>query len=124
MNVSGGNETTATILAHAMILEGLRNVTAGANPMKLKNGIQSATDDIVKHLKDNAVQIGDSKEKIAQVATISAQSEEVGNIIAEMMEEVGPDGVIKDCGKWAFGGSMIVRDGILHAAWTGDDGVY
>lgn len=93
-DVAGDGTTTATILAHAMILEGLRNVTAGANPMKLKNGIQHATDDIVKHLQDNAVQIGDSKEKIAQVATISAQSEEVGDIIAEMMEEVGPDGVI------------------------------
>ncbi|MBA4336628.1 chaperonin GroEL [bacterium] len=93
-DVAGDGTTTATILAHAMIQEGLRNVTAGANPMKLKDGIHKATDLIVKHLQKIAIQIGDSKEKIAQVATISAQNEEVGNIIADMMDEVGPDGVI------------------------------
>lgn len=93
-DVAGDGTTTATILAHAMIQEGLRNVTAGANPMKLKDGIHKATDAIVKYLKESAVQIGNSKEMIAQVATVSAQNEEVGNIIAEMMEEVGPDGVI------------------------------
>ena len=93
-DIAGDGTTTATILAHAMIQEGLRNVTAGANPMKLRDGIHKATDAIVKHLKETAIQIGDSKEKIAQVATVSAQNEEVGNIIADMMEEVGPDGVI------------------------------
>ena len=93
-DVAGDGTTTATILAHAMIQEGLRNVTAGANPMKLKNGIMKATEKVAKHLADAAVQIGDSKEKIAQVATISAQSEEVGEIIADMMDEVGSDGVI------------------------------
>jgi len=93
-DIAGDGTTTATILAHAMIAEGLRNVTAGANPMKLKNGLHKATDAVVKKLQDSAEQIGDSKEKIAQVATISAQSPEVGEIIAEMMDEVGPDGVI------------------------------
>jgi chaperonin GroEL len=93
-DVAGDGTTTATILAHAMIAEGLRNVTAGANPMKLKNGLHKATDAVVKKLLETAEQIGDSKEKIAQVATISAQSSEVGEIIAEMMEEVGSDGVI------------------------------
>ena len=93
-DIAGDGTTTATILAHAMIAEGLRNVTAGANPMKLKNGLHKATEAVVKKLQESAEQIGDSKEKIAQVATISAQSPEVGEIIAEMMEEVGPDGVI------------------------------
>ncbi len=93
-DIAGDGTTTATILAHSMIAEGLRNVTAGANPMKLKNGLRKATDAVVKKLQDSAEQIGDSKEKIAQVATISAQSSEVGEIIAEMMEEVGSDGVI------------------------------
>jgi len=93
-DIAGDGTTTATILAHAMIAEGLRNVTAGANPMKLKNGLHKATDEVVKKLKDSAEQIGDSKEKIAQVATISAQSPEVGEMIAEMMDEVGADGVI------------------------------
>lgn len=93
-DVAGDGTTTATILAHAMIQEGLRNVTAGANPMKLKIGIDKAVKKVVDYLSEKAVQIGDTKEKIAQVATISAQSEEVGNIIAEMMDEVGSDGVI------------------------------
>lgn len=93
-DVAGDGTTTATILAHAMIQEGLRNVTAGANPMKLKEGMLKAVDKVVAALAESATQIGDSKEKIAQVATISAQSEEVGEIIAEMMDEVGPDGVI------------------------------
>jgi chaperonin GroEL len=93
-DIAGDGTTTATILAHSMISEGLRNVTAGANPMKLKNGLHKATEAVVKKLQDSAEQIGDSKEKIAQVATISAQSSEVGEIIAEMMDEVGPDGVI------------------------------
>lgn len=93
-DIAGDGTTTATILAHAMIAEGLRNVTAGANPMKLKNGLHKATDAVVKKLLEGAIQIGDSKEMIAQVATISAQSPEVGEMIAEMMEEVGSDGVI------------------------------
>ncbi|MFC1599974.1 chaperonin GroEL [Patescibacteria group bacterium] len=93
-DIAGDGTTTATILAHAMIAEGLRNVTAGANPMKLKNGLHKATDAVVKKLLEGAEQIGNSKEKIAQVATISAQSPEVGEMIAEMMDEVGADGVI------------------------------
>ncbi|MBN1494513.1 chaperonin GroEL [Candidatus Peregrinibacteria bacterium] len=93
-DVAGDGTTTATILAHAMIQEGLRNLTAGANPMRLKLGIEKAVKKIVEHLKETAIQIGDSKEMIEQVATISAQNSEVGKIIAEMMEEVGSEGVI------------------------------
>lgn len=93
-DIAGDGTTTATILAHAMIQEGLRNVTAGANPMKLKSGMMKAVEKVVEELAKNAVQIGDSKEKIAQVATVSAQNEEVGEMIAEMMDEIGADGVI------------------------------
>jgi len=93
-DIAGDGTTTATILAHAMIQEGLRNVTAGANPMKLKTGMMTAVKKVVAELAKNAVQVGDSKEKIAQVATVSAQNEEVGEMIAEMMAEIGADGVI------------------------------
>ncbi len=94
-DVAGDGTTTATLLAEAIIKEGLRNLTAGANPMKLKTGIIKAVKKVEKALSDMAIQIGDSKEKIAQVATISAQDEEVGNLIADIMEMVGKDGVIQ-----------------------------
>jgi chaperonin GroEL len=93
-DIAGDGTTTATILAHAMIQEGLRNVTAGANPMKLKSGMMKAVEKVVEELAKNAVQVGGSKEKIAQVATVSAQNEEIGEMIAEMMEGIGADGVI------------------------------
>ncbi|MFA7685437.1 MAG: chaperonin GroEL [Candidatus Gracilibacteria bacterium] len=94
-DVAGDGTTTATLLAEAMIREGIRNLTAGANPMKLKVGIEKAVKAVEKALEEMALQIGDSKEKIAQVATISAQDENVGKLIAEIMEMVGNDGVIQ-----------------------------
>lgn len=94
-DVAGDGTTTATLLAEAIVREGLRNLTAGANPMSLKNGIEKAVKAIEKALSEMAIQIGDSKEKIAQVATISAQNPEVGKLIAEIMEMVGNDGVIQ-----------------------------
>lgn len=94
-DVAGDGTTTATLLAEAIVKEGLRNLTAGANPMQLKKGIEKAVAKIDEVLSDMAIQVGDSKEKIAQVATISAQNEEVGNLIAEIMEMVGNDGVIQ-----------------------------
>lgn len=94
-DVAGDGTTTATLLAEAIIKEGLRNLTAGANPMHLKGGIEKAVKKIVQVLSDMAIQIGDSKKKIAQVATISAQNQEVGELIAEIMEMVGSDGVIQ-----------------------------
>lgn len=94
-DVAGDGTTTATILAEAIIKEGLRNLTAGANPMQLKGGIEKAVKKIKEVLAKMAVQIGDSKEKIAQVAAISAQNQEVGDLIAEIMEMVGQDGVIQ-----------------------------
>ncbi|MDD3862129.1 MAG: chaperonin GroEL [Candidatus Gracilibacteria bacterium] len=94
-DVAGDGTTTATLLAEAMIREGIRNLTAGANPMKLKGGIEKAVKAVEKALEEMAIQIGDSKEKVAQVATISAQDEMVGKLIAEIMEMVGNDGVIQ-----------------------------
>lgn len=93
-DVAGDGTTTATVLAHAMIHEGLRNVTAGANPMELRIGIERGVEKVVKALEEMAVQIGTSKEKIAQVATIAAQDAEIGNLIADVMEMVSKDGVI------------------------------
>ena len=93
-DVAGDGTTTATLLAEAIIKEGLRNLTAGANPMQLKSGIEKAIKKVKEVLTDMAIQIGDSKEKVAQVAAISAQNEEVGDLIAEVMEMVGPDWVI------------------------------
>lgn len=93
-DVAGDGTTTATILAHAMIYEGNRNVTAGANPMQLKRGMDKAVKKIVEELDKIKVEVGNSKEMITQVATISAQDEEVGKLIADVIEMVGNDGVI------------------------------
>lgn len=90
---AGDGTTTATVLAHALISEGLRNVTAGANPMELKRGMDEALQLVIDELNKNTKEIN-TKEEIAQVATISAQNPEVGNLIAEIMEMVGKDGVI------------------------------
>jgi chaperonin GroEL len=93
-DVAGDGTTTATVLAHAMVREGLRNVAAGANPLTLKRGIDKATQFIVDRIQEHARQIDDSK-SIAQVATISAGNDaEVGQMIAEAMEKVGKEGVI------------------------------
>ncbi len=94
-DVAGDGTTTATLLAEAIIKEGLRNLTAGANPMRLKSGIEKAVKKVDEALTKMAIKVGDSKEKIAQVATISAQDENVGKLIAEIMEMVGSDGVIQ-----------------------------
>jgi chaperonin GroEL len=92
-DVAGDGTTTATVLAAAIIKEGLRNVTAGANPMRLKAGIEYAVEKIVEHLASQARPV-DSRDKIAQVATISAQSPEVGELLADVMDTVGKDGVV------------------------------
>lgn len=92
-DVAGDGTTTATLLAQAMIREGFKNVTAGANPMALKNGISGAVDVAVADLKGSAKAVND-KESIAQVASISAGDDEIGKLIAEAMDRVGKDGVI------------------------------
>ncbi|MCS1352114.1 chaperonin GroEL [Mechercharimyces sp. CAU 1602] len=92
-DVAGDGTTTATVLAQAMILEGLKNVAAGANPMIVRKGIEKAVIAAVEEIKNISVPI-EGKESIAQVASISANDEEVGQLIAEAMEKVGNDGVI------------------------------
>ncbi|WP_342753186.1 chaperonin GroEL [Shouchella clausii] len=92
-DIAGDGTTTATVLAQAMIREGLKNVTSGANPMGIRKGIEKATAAAVKELKAISKPI-EGKESIAQVASISAADEEVGSLIAEAMERVGNDGVI------------------------------
>jgi len=91
---AGDGTTTATILAYSIFKEGLRNITAGANPIEVKRGMDKASNAIIDELKKIAKEVKDKKE-IAQVATISANSDEtIGNLIAEAMEKVGKDGVI------------------------------
>ncbi|MEV5818176.1 chaperonin GroEL [Micromonospora harpali] len=92
-DVAGDGTTTATVLAQAMVREGLRNVTAGANPSGLKRGIDAAATKVSEALLDRAVEVA-GKESIAHVATISAQDSTIGDLIAEAMERVGRDGVI------------------------------
>jgi len=91
---AGDGTTTATVLAHSIFKEGLRNITAGANPIEVKRGMDKASTAIIDELKKIAKEVKEKKE-IAQVATISANSDEtIGNLIAEAMEKVGKDGVI------------------------------
>lgn len=92
-DVAGDGTTTACIFAQAIINEGLKNVAAGANPMGLKKGIELAVDAAIEGIKKNAKEV-DSKEDIAQVASVSANDPEIGSLIAEAMDRVGNDGVI------------------------------
>ena len=92
-DVAGDGTTTATVLAQAMIQEGMRNVAAGANPMILKKGIEMAVGALVEEVKKRAIKVS-GKSDIAQVASVSAADEEIGGLIAEAMEKVGKDGVI------------------------------
>lgn len=94
-DVAGDGTTTAMVLAEAIIKEGLRNLTAGANPVYMRKGIEKAVKRINKVLEEMAEQIGDNKEKIAQVATISAKDKAIGDLIADIMDEVGIDGVVQ-----------------------------
>ncbi len=92
-DIAGDGTTTSTVLAHAIVSEGLKALAAGYNPMLLKKGIELATDEIVKSLKKMATKI-DTREEIASVATNSAADAEIGNLIADVMDKVGKDGVI------------------------------
>ena len=92
-DIAGDGTTTATVLAQAIIREGLRNVTAGSNPLLIKHGIDKAVEITVKEMESFKKDV-DTKEKIAQVASISANDPEIGEFIAEAMEKVGKDGVI------------------------------
>ena len=93
-DIAGDGTTTATVLAQALVREGLRNVAAGANPMGLKKGMEKAVAAAVENLAGQSVQVDDSKDKIAQVASISAADSSIGEVIAEAIDKVGKDGVV------------------------------
>lgn len=110
-DVAGDGTTTATLLAQAMIEEGMRNVAAGANPMILKRGIEKAVACLVEEIKNRSISVSD-KASIAQVASISAGDEEVGQLIAEAMEKVGKDGVITVEESKTMGTQLSVVEGM------------
>ncbi|MEN6460049.1 MAG: chaperonin GroEL, partial [Syntrophomonas sp.] len=110
-DVAGDGTTTATVLAQAMIKEGLKNVAAGANPMIMKRGIEKAVKSIVGELQSFSKPV-ESKESIAQVAAISASDTEIGNLIADAMEKVGRDGVITVEESQSVGTSLEVVEGM------------
>ena len=93
-DIAGDGTTTATVLAQALVREGLRNVAAGANPMGLKKGIEAAVAAAVDSIADQAVRVDDSKEQIANVAGISAADATIGQVIADAIDKVGKDGVV------------------------------
>ncbi len=110
-DVAGDGTTTATVLAWSMVHEGLRNVAAGANPMTLKKGIEAAVATAVASIKDLS-KVVDSKEQIAQVASISAADEEIGAMISEAIDKVGKDGVITVEESQTFGMDMDLVEGM------------
>jgi chaperonin GroEL len=110
-DVAGDGTTTATVLAWAMVHEGLRNVAAGANPMSLKRGIERAVEEAVDAIKAISVDV-ESKEQIAQVAAISAADAEIGAMISEAIDKVGKDGVITVEESQTFGMEMDLVEGM------------
>ena len=110
-DVAGDGTTTATVLAWAMVREGLRNVAAGANPMSLKRGIEAAVETAVESLKDSSRET-ETKEQIAQVAAISAADEEIGGLISEAIDKVGKDGVITVEESQTFGMELELVEGM------------
>jgi len=110
-DVAGDGTTTATVLAWAMVREGLRNVAAGANPMSLKKGIERAVDEAVEAIKAISVEV-ESKEQISQVAAISAADPEIGEMISEAIDKVGKDGVITVEESQTFGMEMDLVEGM------------
>jgi chaperonin GroEL len=110
-DVAGDGTTTATVLAWAMVREGLKNVAAGANPMSLKKGIEAAVEAAVASIRDLA-KPADTKEQIAQVASISAADNEIGQMIADAIDKVGKDGVITVEESQSFGMDMDLVEGM------------
>ena len=110
-DIAGDGTTTATLLAQAMIHEGMRNVAAGANPMILKKGIDQAVKKLVDEIKSNSKKV-EGKAAIAQVAAISSGDEEVGELLAEAMEKVGKDGVITVEGSKSMDTNLSVVEGM------------
>ena len=110
-DVAGDGTTTATVLAQAIVREGLRNVTAGANPMGLKRGIEKAVEQAVANIKSQSKAVS-GKEDIARVATISARDREIGDVIADAIEKVGKDGVVNVEEGQTFGLELEFTEGM------------
>jgi chaperonin GroEL len=110
-DVAGDGTTTATVLAQAIVRQGLKNVTAGANPLALKRGIEKAVDMVVKNIESQAKAIS-GKEQIARVATISAGDEEIGDVIADAIDKVGKDGVVNVEEGQTFGMDLEFTEGM------------
>jgi chaperonin GroEL len=110
-DVAGDGTTTATVLAQAIVREGLKNVAAGANPMALKRGIEKAVEAIVENLKKQSTEIS-GKEDIARVATISSREREIGDVIADAIEKVGKDGVVNVEEGQTFGLELEFTEGM------------
>jgi chaperonin GroEL len=110
-DVAGDGTTTATVLAQAIVREGLKNVAAGANPMGLKRGIESAVDTVVEDLKKQSKEIS-GKEDIARVASISSREREIGDVIADAIEKVGKDGVVNVEEGQTFGLELEFTEGM------------
>ena len=110
-DVAGDGTTTATVLAQAIVREGLKNVAAGANPMGLKRGIEQAVESVVEDLKKQSKEIS-GKEDIARVATISAREREIGDVIAEAIDKVGKDGVVNVEEGQTFGLELEFTEGM------------
>jgi len=110
-DVAGDGTTTATVLAQAIVREGLKNVAAGANPMAIKRGIEAAVDSIVENLRKQSKEIS-GKEDIARVATISAREREIGDVIADAIERVGKDGVVNVEEGQTFGLDLEFTEGM------------
>src|SRR5262245_2568303 len=110
-DVAGDGTTTATVLAQAIVRTGLKNVTAGANPLALKRGIEQAVDQVVDSIQKQAKEIS-GKDQIARVATISAGDEEIGDVIADAIEKVGKDGVVNVEEGQTFGMDLEFTEGM------------
>src|ERR1700675_2692466 len=110
-DIAGDGTTTATVLAQAIVREGLKNVSAGANPMGLKRGIETAVDAVVESLKSQSTEIN-GKEDIARVATISSREREIGDVISEAIEKVGKDGVVNVEEGQTFGLELEFTEGM------------
>jgi len=110
-DVAGDGTTTATLLAQAIVREGLKNVAAGANPMALKRGIEQAVDSVVEDLKGQSKEVN-GREDIARVATISAREREIGDVIANAIEKVGKDGVVNVDEGQTFGLELEFTEGM------------
>jgi chaperonin GroEL len=110
-DVAGDGTTTATVLAQAIVRQGLKNVAAGANPMALKRGIEKAVEDVVKQIESQSTEIT-GKEQIARVATISAGDDEIGDVIADAIDKVGKDGVVNVEEGQTFGMDLEFTEGM------------